>query len=94
MSADLPCATKPIFYTSCGGTRHNLLILLVPRGRWRENVVPRRCGILMESRRTGDRVRQQVIATLGRYEDLQLAANWNGCWGRARGSRSSRSSAA
>jgi TRAP-type uncharacterized transport system fused permease subunit len=35
----------------------------------------------LESRRAGDRVRQQVIATLGRYEDLQRAANWNGCWG-------------
>ena len=28
---------------------------------------------IVESRRTGDQVRQQVIATLGRYEDLQAS---------------------
>src|SRR3974390_2822141 len=28
---------------------------------------------IVASRRTGDRVRQQVIATLGRYEDLQAS---------------------
>src|SRR5437016_13430057 len=28
---------------------------------------------IVESRREGDRVRQQVIATLGRYEDLQAS---------------------
>jgi hypothetical protein len=39
---------SPIFYTSCGGPWHELLILLVPRGRWRENVVPRLCAIFDE----------------------------------------------
>jgi len=28
---------------------------------------------IVESRREGDQVRQQVIATLGRYEDLQAS---------------------
>src|SRR2546425_3937129 len=28
---------------------------------------------IVESRRTGEQVRQQVIATLGRYEDLQAS---------------------
>ena len=41
---------------------------------------------IVESRREGDQVRQQVIATLGRYEDLQ-AASWSGCCARARGLR-------
>ena len=29
---------------------------------------------IVESRRDGDQVRQQVIATLGRYEELQESA--------------------
>ena len=41
---------------------------------------------IVASRRTGDQVRQQVIATLGRFEDLQASGNWNGCCVRARGS--------
>ena len=31
---------------------------------------------IVESRRDGDQVRQQVIATLGRFDELQ--ASWNG----------------
>ena len=34
---------------------------------------------IVESRRDGDQVRQQVIATLGRFDELQArAASWNG----------------
>ena len=37
---------------------------------------------IVESRRNADQVRQQVIATLGRFEELQ--ASWSGCCARAR----------
>ena len=40
---------------------------------------------IVESRRDGDQVRQQVIATLGRFEEFQ-AASWSGCCARARAS--------
>jgi hypothetical protein len=33
---------------------------------------------IVESRRDGDQVRQQVIATLGRFEELQVARRWAG----------------
>ena len=33
---------------------------------------------IVESRRAGDQVRQQVIATLGRFEELQRAVSWSG----------------
>ena len=33
---------------------------------------------IVESHRDGDQVRQQVIATLGRFEELQAAASWSG----------------
>ena len=39
---------------------------------------------IVESRRDGDQVRQQVIATLGRFETCSRAANWSGCCARAR----------
>jgi hypothetical protein len=42
---------------------------------------------IMESRREGDQVRQQVIATLGRFEDLQARGQLEGCCTLARGSR-------
>ena len=42
---------------------------------------------IVESRREGNQVRQQVIATLGRFEDLWQAASWSGCCARARGSQ-------
>ena len=42
---------------------------------------------IVENRRTGEQVRQQVIVTLGRYEDLQASGQLNGCCVRARGSR-------
>jgi hypothetical protein len=42
---------------------------------------------IVESRREGDQVRQQVIATLGRFEDLQASANWSGWCARGRGLR-------
>ena len=34
---------------------------------------------IVESRRDGDQVRQQVIATLGRFDELQGAAGALGC---------------
>jgi hypothetical protein len=40
---------------------------------------------IVESRREGDQVRQQVIATLGRFEDLQASSS--ACCARGRGSR-------
>ena len=39
---------------------------------------------IVESRRDGDQVRQQVIATLGRFEELQASGSWSGCCTRAR----------
>ena len=42
---------------------------------------------IVESRRDGDQVRQQVIATLGRFEELRPAASWSGCCVRARALR-------
>jgi hypothetical protein len=42
---------------------------------------------IVESRREGDQVRQQVIATLGSFEDLRRAVNWSGCCARANGSQ-------
>ena len=38
---------------------------------------------IVESRRTGEEVRQQVIATLGRYEDLQASGQLERAFGRA-----------
>jgi len=40
---------------------------------------------IVESRRDGDQVRQQVIATLGRFEELQASgpAGASGAFGRA-----------
>ena len=36
---------------------------------------------IVESRREGDQVRQQVIATLGRFEDLQASGQLERLWG-------------
>ena len=35
---------------------------------------------IVESRREGDQVRQQVIATLGRYEELQASGQLERLW--------------
>ena len=34
---------------------------------------------IVESRRDGDQVRQQVIATLGRFDELQASGQLDGC---------------
>ena len=39
---------------------------------------------IVESRRNGDQVRQQVIATLGRFEEVRRVGSWSGCCARAR----------
>ena len=39
---------------------------------------------IVESRRDGDQVRQQVIATLGRFEELQASGQLERCCARAR----------
>jgi hypothetical protein len=40
---------------------------------------------IVESRREGDQVRQQVVATIGRIDELQGVASWSGCCARAHG---------
>ena len=42
---------------------------------------------IVESRREGDQVRQQVIATLERFGIRRRVANWSGWCARARGLR-------
>ena len=39
---------------------------------------------IVESRRDGDQVRQQVIATLGRFDELQANGSWSGWYARVR----------
>jgi hypothetical protein len=41
---------------------------------------------IVESRRDGDQVRQQVIATLGRFDELQASGSWSGSCARVRAS--------
>ena len=40
---------------------------------------------IVESRREGDQVRQQVIATLGRVDELQASGQLSGCCDRVQG---------
>ena len=42
---------------------------------------------IVESHRDGDQVRQQVIATLGRFEGCRRAASWSGWCVRVRALR-------
>jgi hypothetical protein len=42
---------------------------------------------IVESHRNGDQVRQQVIATLGRFEEYRRAASWSGWCVRVRALR-------